>query len=112
MIRLSPGDPATARLGAGADPAAIAALRKQLKLDMNPLQQLISYIVDLLHGNLGTSLQFGSDVFETIRRTLPLTLTYIFFSAFFPGSRITASLTNINFFIFTFHVHFSYKHTF
>ena len=83
MIRLSPGDPATARLGAGADPAAIAALRKQLKLDMNPLQQLISYIVDLLHGNLGTSLQFGSDVFETIRRTLPLTLTYIFFSAFF-----------------------------
>jgi len=83
IIRLSPGDPAIARLGAGADPAAIDALRKQLKLDVNPLQQLVSYIVDLLHGNLGTSLQFGSDVFETIRRTLPLTLTYIFFSAFF-----------------------------
>ena len=83
MIRLAPGDPATARLGAGADPAAIEALRKQLKLDMNPIKQLMSYIVDLFHGNLGTSLQFGSDVFETIRRTLPLTLTYIFFSAFF-----------------------------
>ena len=83
IIRLSPGDPAIARLGAGADPAAIDALRKQLKLDVNPLQQLVSYMVDLLHGNLGTSLQFGSDVFETIRRTLPLTLTYIFFSAFF-----------------------------
>lgn len=83
MIRLTPGDPAIARLGAGADPAAIAELRKQLKLDVNPLQQLIGYIVDLFHGNLGTSLQFGSDVFDTIKRTLPLTLTYIFFSAFF-----------------------------
>lgn len=83
MIRLTPGDPAIARLGAGADPAAIAQLRKQLKLDVNPLQQLLGYIVDLLHGNLGVSLQFGSDVFDTIKRTLPLTLTYIFFSAFF-----------------------------
>ncbi len=83
MIRLTPGDPAIARLGAGADPAAIAELRKQLKLDVNPLQQLIGYIVDLFHGNLGTSLQFGSDVFDTIKRTLPLTLTYIFFSALF-----------------------------
>jgi len=83
MIRFSPGDPAIARLGAGADPAAIDALRKELKLDVNPVQQLIGYIVDLFHGDLGTSLQFGSDVFDTIQRTLPLTLTYIFFSSFF-----------------------------
>ena len=83
MIRFSPGDPAIARLGGGAEQAAIDALRKELKLDVNPLQQLVSYIVDLFHGDLGTSLQFGSDVFETIQRTLPLTLTYIFFSSFF-----------------------------
>ena len=35
MIRFSPGDPAIARLGAGADPAAIDALRKELKLDVD-----------------------------------------------------------------------------
>lgn len=83
LIRITPGDPASARLGAGAEPEAIEALRKQLKLDVSPIEQFFSYFSGLIHGDLGTSLVTGIDVLEVIRKTLPLTLTYIFLSVFF-----------------------------
>lgn len=83
LIRITPGDPASARLGAGAEPEAIEALRKQLKLDVSPIEQFFSYLSGLIHGDLGTSLVTGIDVLEVIRKTLPLTLTYIFLSVFF-----------------------------
>lgn len=83
LIRITPGDPASARLGAGAEPEAIEALQKQLKLDVSPIEQFFSYFSGLIHGDLGTSLVTGIDVLEVIRKTLPLTLTYIFLSVFF-----------------------------
>jgi peptide/nickel transport system permease protein len=83
LIRITPGDPASARLGAGAETEAIEALRKQLKLDVSPIEQFFSYLSGLLQGDLGTSLVTGIDVLEVIRKTLPLTLTYIFLSVFF-----------------------------
>lgn len=83
LIRITPGDPASARLGAGAEPEAIEALRKQLKLDVSPIEQFFSYLSGLIRGDLGTSLVTGIDVLEVIRKTLPLTLTYIFLSVFF-----------------------------
>ena len=42
-----------------------------------------SYVNGLLHGDMGTSLVNDVDVFDTIQRTLPLTLTYILLSVFF-----------------------------
>jgi peptide/nickel transport system permease protein len=83
LIRITPGDPASARLGAGAETEAIEALRKQLKLDVSPIEQFFSYLSGLLQGDLGTSLVTEIDVLEVIRKTLPLTLTYIFLSVFF-----------------------------
>lgn len=51
-----PGDPALAILGRSATPQSLAALRRQLHLDQPVLSQYWSWIVGLLHGNLGQSL--------------------------------------------------------
>lgn len=83
LIRITPGDPASARLGAGAELEAIEALRKQLKLDVSPIEQFFSYLSGLFRGDLGVSLVTGIEVLEVIKQTLPLTLTYIVLSVFF-----------------------------
>ena len=83
LIRLSPGDPASARLGAGAEPEAIEALRDQLGLNQGALEQFINYMAGIFRGDLGVSLVNGVDVLETIQRTFPLTLIYITLSVFF-----------------------------
>ena len=83
LIRLSPGDPAAARLGAGAEPEAIEQLREQLGLNKGAFEQFIDYFSGLLRGDLGVSLVNGVGVLETIQRTFPLTLTYITLSVFF-----------------------------
>jgi len=82
LIRITPGDPAATRLGAGAEAEAIQALRKQLKLDVSPIEQFFSYTAGLFRGDLGVSLVTGVEVLDVIRQTLPLTLTYIFLSVF------------------------------
>jgi peptide/nickel transport system permease protein len=83
LMRLAPGDPALARLGPGADPGAIELLQKELRLDVNPLQQFWGYFVELLHGSLGNSLTTSTPVLVLIGQTLPLTLYLIFLSTFF-----------------------------
>lgn len=83
LIRITPGDPASARLGAGAEIEAIEQLRERLGLNVNPFQQFITYVNGLLHGDMGVSLVNDVDIFDTIKRTLPLTLTYILLSVFF-----------------------------
>jgi peptide/nickel transport system permease protein len=51
-----PGDPARAILGRSATPQSLAALRKHLHLDRPVIEQYLTWISGLLHGNLGTSL--------------------------------------------------------
>jgi peptide/nickel transport system permease protein len=51
-----PGDPAQAILGRQANPASLAALRRQLHLDQPVLEQYWTWVTGLLHGNLGRSL--------------------------------------------------------
>ncbi|HEX5301065.1 MAG TPA: ABC transporter permease [Streptosporangiaceae bacterium] len=51
-----PGDPARAILGRNADPASLAALRRQLHLDRPVADQYLTWVTGLLHGNFGTSL--------------------------------------------------------
>jgi peptide/nickel transport system permease protein len=83
LIRLSPGDPAAARLGAGAEPEAVEALREQLGLNKGALEQFLDYMIGIFRGDLGVSLVNGVDVLETIQRTFPLTLIYITLSVLF-----------------------------
>lgn len=51
-----PGDPARAILGRSATPQSLAALRRHLHLDRPVIEQYLTWIAGLLHGNLGTSL--------------------------------------------------------
>jgi len=83
LMRVTPGDPASARLGAGAEAEAIEALREQLGLNENPIKQFINYIRDLSQGDFGVSLVSGVPVSEIITKAFPLTLTYIAFSFLF-----------------------------
>jgi peptide/nickel transport system permease protein len=51
-----PGDPARAILGRSATPQSLAALRLRLHLDRPLVEQYWTWLIGLLHGNLGTSL--------------------------------------------------------
>lgn len=77
LIRLAPGDPVLARLGAEAPPAAVEQLRRELRLDVDPITQFGEYAWGLLHGRLGTSLETKRDVMDIILACLPVTLWVI-----------------------------------
>jgi peptide/nickel transport system permease protein len=77
LMRLAPGDPVVARLGAEAPPAAIERLRRELRLDVDPATQFAEYFVGLLKGDLGKSLETGRKVTEVIASSLPVTLWVI-----------------------------------
>jgi peptide/nickel transport system permease protein len=77
LIRLAPGDPVLARLGAEAEPAAIERLRRQLRLDVDPVTQFVEYFLALLKGDLGTSIENGRRVSDIIVTSLPVTLWVI-----------------------------------
>ncbi len=55
FIHLLPGDPAATILGQHARPELVEAMRRRLGLDLPLWQQYLTYLNDLLHGDLGTS---------------------------------------------------------
>ena len=57
-----PGDPARAILGRSATPQSLAALRRHLHLNRPVIDQYLSWIGGLLHGNLGMSLAANEPV--------------------------------------------------
>ncbi|BDZ39993.1 ABC transporter permease [Microbacterium suwonense] len=66
-----PGGPAAVMLQGGAgggdvNPAAVAALERELGLDRPLLVQYGSYLLDILRGDLGTSIKYSSPVGEII----------------------------------------------
>ena len=75
VMRILPGDPAALMLSEGGGSAeSIAALRAELGLD-DPLPiQYGRYLLDLLQGNLGTSLLTQRPVATTIAEQLPSTI--------------------------------------
>ncbi|MGN1344036.1 MAG: ABC transporter permease [Traorella sp.] len=80
IIRLAPGDPAT--LLAGKDnpnPATIAAIRARYGLDKSMFEQLIAYLKQLAHGDLGFSYvnnrEVSTLILERIGPTLLVALT-------------------------------------
>lgn len=75
--RLMPGDPALFLLGGEvetADPAVVAALREQYGLNQSISKQYTTYWQNLLHGDLGYSLQRRQTVADAIADKLPWTL--------------------------------------
>ncbi|MFC9294606.1 ABC transporter permease [Streptomyces sp. NPDC057011] len=78
ILRLIPGDPATTLAGPDAGPAAIEAIRGRLGLDRPLLSQYVTWLGDLVHGDLGPSYAIGGEVSELIGqglgRTVELTI--------------------------------------
>ena len=65
-----PGDPARAILGRNATPASLAALRRQLHLNQSVFHQYWTWVIGLLHGNLGISLAAQEPVTTLLRPRL------------------------------------------
>jgi peptide/nickel transport system permease protein len=57
LIHLVPGDPVRIALGPNAPQQQVIALRKQLGLDHSLVRQYLDYVWNVLHGDLGYSLQ-------------------------------------------------------
>ena len=74
LLRVAPGDPIDALLGTRAPEAARAALRAQLGLDRSLLEQYGQFLLQLLRGDLGTSLTNQQPVAAVIRQSLPASL--------------------------------------
>jgi peptide/nickel transport system permease protein len=75
LIHLTPGDPAKVMLfGSNAGPQQIAALRHQLGLDQPLWQQYGTFLVQFLHGDLGTSYLTQNTVAHELLSRAPSTL--------------------------------------
>lgn len=76
-LHLMPGDPVIALLGDGASPAAIEALRRELRLDLPLHIQYVEYVKSLLRFDLGHSIITGRPVVEDLAKRLPRSLELI-----------------------------------
>jgi len=76
-----PNDTAQAILGLSASPAAVLALNHQLGLDQPFWEQYWHWLVRVLHGNLGTTLEGGS-VNHELATHLPATLELLAYALF------------------------------
>lgn len=74
LLRLAPGDPASAMADADATPAQLQAIREQLGLDRPPIQQYIDWIGGLLTGAPGNSFKFAQPITELVARAAGSTL--------------------------------------
>jgi len=73
-VELLPGDLATAILGQAATPETVAAIRAQLGLDLPAHTRYLTWIGDLMSGDLGTSLANKRPISELLGARLGNTL--------------------------------------
>ena len=74
IVRVAPGDPATAALGDYASADAVASLRERMGLNEPLWRQYLTFLGDLARGDLGRSLITQKPVIEQIEFVLPYTL--------------------------------------
>ena len=84
VMRIIPGDPAQIILGLQATPEAVAALRAELGLDQPLTVQYLSWVGEMIRGNMGESINYGVPIAELVVQRLavtgPLTLIAVLFS--------------------------------
>ncbi len=73
-IRALPGDPALALAGEDRTPEALRAIRQEYGLDQSLPVQFWSFVGQLVHGQLGTSIRTGVPVSSMMRTALPVTI--------------------------------------
>jgi peptide/nickel transport system permease protein len=81
LIHLIPGDPARTILGNHATPRNVALLRHDWGLDRPLPVQYEKFMGRLVHGDLGSSLNYGVGAGRLVRERLPVTLWLICFGA-------------------------------
>lgn len=74
VVRVAPGDPATAALGDYASKEAVEALRQRMGLDKPLYVQYVDFVLNLARGDLGKSLITSEPVSSQIRFVLPHTV--------------------------------------
>ena len=74
IVRILPGDPAQLILGDQATREAIDALRVRLGLDQPIATQYLTFLLDALRGDWGTSMVTGRSVLAEVLDVLPWTL--------------------------------------
>lgn len=74
ISHLIPGDPARLIAGDRASDAIVANIRHKLGLDLPLYQQYGRYMLDLVHGDLGTSIRTSRPVLEDLQAFFPATL--------------------------------------
>jgi len=74
LIRVAPGDPATAALGDYASKSAVEALRERMGLNDPLYIQYVKFIYGLIKGDFGESLITSKSVASQIKYVLPYTL--------------------------------------
>ena len=79
LMRVLPGDPAVFfASGPNAGKEEIEQIRKQMGLDRSVPEQLVFYLSDIGHGNLGRSMMTGQPVLKDLRERLPASLELTF----------------------------------
>jgi len=73
-LRALPGDPARTLLGERATPAAIERITAAYGFDQPLPVQYVTYLGQLLHGDLGTSSRTGEPVLESFLQRFPATI--------------------------------------
>ncbi len=81
MLHLIPGDPALMMLGTKATPEAVAKLHVRLGLDKPLVIQFLSFLGNLLKGNLGDSYFYNQPVLSLILSRLAPTLFLVGYAA-------------------------------
>jgi peptide/nickel transport system permease protein len=74
LLHLTPGDPAAAMLGTEASLTQIQALQKELWLDRPFIVQYGHWLLNVFHGDFGTSVMFRDPAVEVFAERLPITL--------------------------------------
>jgi ABC-type dipeptide/oligopeptide/nickel transport system permease component len=73
-FEIIPGDPATSKLGSNATAEAVARLRAQMGLDRPFIVRFLSWLGDMLKGDMGISYSYNMKVSSMIVDKLPITL--------------------------------------
>lgn len=80
LTRMIPGDPAAMLAGQHATAETIAKIRDELGLNDSMFTQYLRYLMDLLRGDFGTSIAYGTPVVKMVAQKLPNTLLLAFTS--------------------------------
>ncbi|MER7792438.1 ABC transporter permease [Streptomyces sp. NPDC097640] len=75
LVRMAPGDPATALAGPNPTSEDLARIREQFGLNDSLLTQYGVFLRDLFTGDLGTSYSFHAPAFDVVLDRVPYTIT-------------------------------------